>query len=458
MRYAQHTTTANAWHHHDFDLQALSTIITPEAVSAVLAATGRETPRRRKLSLRLTLWLMIAMNLWTARSLPAVVRTLLHTLRLAGVAPANGPTGGAITYRRAQLGVRPLWHLFRRLCRPLATPATLGAYYAGLRLMIIDGTTYDLPDTPANARTFGYSANQHRQSAYPQMQTVLLIEAGTHAIVDAVAYPGRTCEHRGVRALYRRLTSGMLLLLDRGLHNYDHLVACRAQGVHVVGRLPASVHVTEHATLPDGSVRATLLPAARGGRSHPTPLAVRLIRYTLDDPQADGTVYRLITTLLDPTVAPAHELAGLYHERWEGEGTIDEVKTHQRPPGQPFRSKTPAGVLQEFYGLLLAHYAVRALLHQSACATGQDPDRLSFTHAVQLIQCYTPDCQRARRSALARLQTLLRHDLSTCRLPPRRDRANPRVVKRRRSNFPTKHRPPTGFRTRRPLPELIRLI
>jgi hypothetical protein len=458
MAYTRSSHLACLLRQQDFDLQALSTVITPAAVDAALTATGRATLRVRKLTLRLILWLVIAMNLWTAQGLGAVLATLLHTLRLDAPTPEAVPGDSAISYRRAQLGVRPLWHLFRHVCRPLAPPDLPGAFVANLRLMIIDGTTYDLPETPANARAFGYSANQYRQSAFPQMQTVALLEAGTHAIVDAVAYAGRTSEQRGVRTLLRSVTAGMLLLLDRGLHSYDHLVACRARQAHVLGRLPANVTLAPGERLPDGTVRTELRPAGRGGRSAPTPLPVRLIHYTIDDPQAAGTTYRLVTTLLDASVAPAHALAVLYHERWEAELTFDELKTHQRLPAHPFRSQTPAGVLQEFYGLLLAHYALRALMVQSGVVDGHDPDRLSFTQAVQIVQRYLPDCHRARGAERRRLHTWLLADLRTHLLPPRRSRANPRVVKRRRSNFPTKQRPPTDFRTRRPVPELIRLI
>jgi hypothetical protein len=146
-------------------------------------------------------------------------------------------------------------------------------------------------------------------------------------------------------------------------------------------------------------------------------------------------VHRLVTTLLDPAAAPALDLICTYHERWEVELTVDEVDTHQRLAGRPLRSRRPVGVVQELYALLLAHYAVRALMHEAACQAGVDPDRLSFIHAVRVIHDAIPEFQMTAPAEHPRLYARLLRDIAQGRLPPRRNRSHPRVVKRKLSKF-----------------------
>jgi len=109
-------------------------------------------------------------------------------------------------------------------------------------------------------------------------------------------------------------------------------------------------------------------------------------------PGADDALprYRLLTTLLEPNVAPAMELAALYHQRWEIEAVFDELKTHLRQSKRVLRSKTPQLVRQEFYGWVLAHYAVRWLLHQGATRHRLSHAELSFKGHVELLRRTQP--------------------------------------------------------------------
>jgi hypothetical protein len=443
-------------------LEALRPVIAPEAIRAVLAEQPFPAQRLRKLSLEATVWLVIAMNLFAQSSLGAVLAKITRGLRLLCLeAEDQLPRDSAITYRRYQLGVRPLVTLFRRLCRPMGLPQTPGAFLFGLRLMALDGSVEDAPDTPENVAYFGRAAGDRGDSAFAKVQAVYLCECGTHAVVDAGFWPISTSERVGGFRLLRSLGPGMLLLWDRGFHDFDMFHAVVARKAHVLSRLSASLKPHFVRALPDGSQLAWLQPSEPKRRQAGERLLVRIITYTFTDPALPGAgqVHRLATTLLDPQQYPALALVCAYHERWEIEVTIDEMQTHQRLAGRPLRSKKPVGVLQELYGLLLAHYAVRFLMHEAALQAGVDPDRISFVHAVEVIRDAVHDFQLAAPELLPRLYRRLLRDLAARPLPPRRPRSNPRVVKRKMSKFhlkrPCHHRWPQPAR---PFREAVALI
>jgi hypothetical protein len=314
--------------------------------------------------------------------------------------------------------------------------------------MALDGTVEDVPDTPANAAVFGRHLSERGASAFPQVQVVYLAECGTHVIVDAGFWPYHTSERVGGFRLLRGLRGDMLVLWDRGFHDYDMLVGARQRGAHVLSRLPSHVKPQCLRPLPDGSMLATLRPSDYQRRKSGEQLVVRVITYTLTDPALAGygETYRVLTTLLDPRQAPAHDLACAYHERWEIELVVDEVDTHQRLAGRTLRSLKPVGVIQELYGLLLAHYAVRVLMHEAALQAELDPDRLSFVHALEVVRDAVPEFQLVVPEQGPLLYVRLLQDIAAKRLPGRRPRCNPRVVKRKMSNFKLKraehYRPP----------------
>jgi transposase IS4-like protein/DDE family transposase len=430
----------------ELSLEALHRAVPPEAISTVLRQEEAQPWQVRALSAEVTIWVLIAMNLYTHLALGHVLRKVSQGLRFIWPDPScRVPGASAFVYRRYQLGAAPLVRLYERVAQPLATPQTPGAFQFGLRLMAIDGTVEDVPDTAANAAAFGRQHGSRGQSAFPQVQGVYLVECGTHAIVDATFGAYGTSERDGARTLLRSLRADMLLLWDRGFHEYDLLCAARQRGAHVVGRLPASVKPEWAAALPDGSTLAYLRPSAPKRRAQGERLLVRIIEYTLTDPALPGygQTHRLVTTLLDPRVAPALDLVCLYHERWESELVIDETDTHQRLAGRPLRSQKPEGVLQELYALLIAHYAIRVLMHEAALQAGIDPDRLSFVHAVRVLHDAIPEFQMVAPAERPRLYARLLHDLAAGRLPARRLRSNPRVVKRKMSKFRLK-RPAHG--------------
>jgi DDE family transposase/transposase IS4-like protein len=424
----------------ELTVQALDRAVPQEQIRAVAAAYRRPGQRRRKLPLEVLLLVSILMNLYTEEALARVLGKLYRGARLLGAGPLRSAGRSALCQGRARLGVRPVVALFHRVCRPLATPATRGAFLFGLRVLGVDGTVEDVPDTPANERVFGRSRSQRGASAFPQVKGVYLVECGTHAVLDAGFWPCRVSERVGGLRLLRAVGAGMLLLWDRGFHSFEMAARTRARQAHFLSRVPSQVKLVPHTLLPDGSSWAWLLPSDRAQRRAGTRLRVRVLVYTLADPARPGygKTHRLITSLLDPQAYPAHDLIVAYHERWEVELTIDEIDTHQRLVHQPLRSQQPVGVLAELYGLLVAHYAVRAVMQDAARQAQVDPDRISFVRAMSLIKEAIYDFQLVVPQQHPLLYRRLLDGLTQELLPPRAQRTNPRVVKRKMSNFKLK--------------------
>lgn len=422
----------------ELSLEVLEHAVPMSEVRAVLAEIGVSEQRERKLTMPVTVLLTIAMNIYTCCSIGEVMRKIAQGLRY--VWPDSEPrvaNDSAISQRRYQLGARPLAALFHRICRPLATPETAGAFLFGLRLMAIDGTFEDVADTAENVAAFGRHHADRGDSAFPQVKAVYLAECGTHAIVDAGFWPCRTNERIGGFRMLRSVGPGMLVMWDAGFHGFDMVQAAVNQGAQVLARLPVLIKPQFVRRLQDGSYLARLQPYAPSRRKRGEGLLVRIIEYTLTDANLPhhGERHRLVTTLLDPNLYPALELVCAYHERWEIESVIDETDTHQRLANHPLRSLKPVGVIQELYALLIAHYAIRCLMHEAAVHADLDPDRLSFTHALNVLQAAIPEFQMTASEFLPRLQARLLNDLAAKPLPERRLRTNPRVVKRKMSSF-----------------------
>lgn len=422
-------------------LEAFGEIVSPRQIEQVLQPLGKCEQRVRKLTMVLVVLLCIAMCLYTEEAIEGVLAKLMQGPRF--LRPTNDivlASKGAICQRRQQLGVVPMVLLFHEICQPLATPDTLGAYLFDLHLMGIDGTKEDLADTPANASYFGRPGGGRGAGAFPQVLGVYLCECGTHAICDAGFWPCRQSEHPGGRRMLRSVGPGMLVLWDCGFHSFDMCRICLDQGAQFLSRLPAKAKPVFQQRLSDGSYLALLRPSHVSRYKKRERLLVRIIEYTLDDPgrPGHGQRRRLLTSLYDEVAYPAHTLACAYHERWEVEITIDEMDTHQRRPLQPLRSRNHLGVLQELYGLLIAHYCVRKVMHDAAVQAGVDPDRLSFTKSVRLLRNAVFEFQIVAETQKPVLYQALLKDIARARLPKRANRSNPRVVKRKMSGFDKK--------------------
>ena len=255
---------------------------------------------------------------------------------------------------------------------------------AGRRLVALEGTCLDLPDTPANAEHFGRPASSRgEKSAFPQARLVAVAECGTHAVLDAAIGSCRTSERELAHELFDRLEPGMLLA-DRGIYGFDMWTRAAATGADLLWRLnrPSRLDISSPSTTDPAWRGSSRLP----GRQQRTPLTVRMIDYTLDDGRENPEQHRLLTTILDPSDAPPEELVLAYAQRWEIENTFDELKTHQRGPRAVLRSKSPPLVLQKIWGHLCCHYAIRTLMRDAATAGNHDPDRMSFVAALRITR------------------------------------------------------------------------
>lgn len=438
MPYHLRTIAPDTRFAETLSIDLFARLLPHDQILTALQHAKRRDVRIRKLTLPLMVWLVIAMNLWTHVSIEHAFQKLARGLRFVWPNPnLTWPTRGAFCIRRYQLGVQPLVHLFRQLCIPMATATSVGAFRFGYRLMAIDGTVETVPDTVSNAAYFGRMAGSRGASAFPQVRAVYLVECGTHALVDAGFWPCRTHERVGGHRMLRTLQPDMLVMWDRGFHAYTMFVGAIARGAQVLARLSLSVHPDIHQTLADGSALITLAPSNHGRVREAGAIRLRMITYCLTDPALGdpATRHRVVTTLLDPDRYPARDLVATYHERWEIEVVIDEIDTHQRVVGRPLRSQHPIGVRQELYGVLIAHYLVRRVMHDAAVERELDPDRISFVHAVRLIQDAIPESQMVAAVQLPDLYQRLLTDLCAQLLPVRRLRIYPRTVKQKMTKF-----------------------
>ncbi len=366
----------------------LTRVFPPEVVDAVVAEEGRTEQRRRSLPARVMVYFAVAMALYSEGSYEDVFSQLTDGLSwTSGWAESwTLPSKSGIFQARARLGSAPLRELFTRVARPLATDKTPGSWLAGRRLVAIDGTTLDVADTAENAEYFGRpGVNKGEQAAFPQARLVALAECGTHAIFDAVAGAYTTSEVGLAKELLGRLQKGMLVLADRGFYGFALFKQARATGADLLWRTKTGIKPHHVKTFDDGSWLAEITPGGNEGR-HAEPLVVRVIDYTIEDGREHSDTYRLLTTIVDPKEASAEELALAYSQRWEIESALDELKTHQRGPRTVLRSKSPDLVLQEIWGHLCCHYAIRTLMWEAADQAGRDPDRVSFVAALRLAR------------------------------------------------------------------------
>jgi hypothetical protein len=360
----------------------------PETVRTVLAATRTASRRQRDLPAHVVVYYVIALALYMQSSTREVLRCLLE-----GVQWLRGPSAtvkvagkSGISKARTRVGWQPLQQLHDQLVHPIAIPATKGAWYRRWRLVSLDGSTLDVADEAANAQAFGRPAASRGASAFPQLRFVALVENGTHVLFGTRCGPYAVGETTLAAEVLAGLHPGMLCLADRLFFGYTLWTQAAATGAALLWRGKQNLRLPCEQRLPDGSYLSRISPSEQDRRHGRQGVGVRVIEYQLAGVPGAEPVYRLLTTILDPAAAPAADLAALYHERWEIETAFDELKTHLRGARIVLRSKTPDLVRQEFYGLLLAHFAVRGLMHEAALTAGEDPDRLSFLHTVRVIR------------------------------------------------------------------------
>jgi len=382
-------------------LGSLTRVFRRELVEEIIAESGRREQRSRLLPAHLVVYYVLALALFFGEGYDEVMRKLVGGLRFFKNWDRRWhvPSTSAISQARARLGEAPLKELFERVATPMAQRSTRGAWLRDRRVMAIDAVVLDMPDTPANNGEYAHYDTGRGRGAFPAVRIVALAECGTRAIVDAAIGSCDIGERQLAEGVLRSLTADMVLLADRGYYSYELWGAAGQSGAALAFRVGANMNFAVLEQYPDGSYRSVLLPprkqspvrklAARRNdlsvlEAAGTPC--RVVEYTVDNRENPGEVIRLITTILDWAQAPAHELATIYHERWEIEIGFREIEVHQVGHSRVLRSKSPEMVRQEIWGILLAHYAIRKMMVEAADYADVDPDRASFLRSLQIIR------------------------------------------------------------------------
>lgn len=359
-----------------------------EKVREVLAETKRASARERDLPAHVVVYYVIALALYMRSSTREVLRCLLEGVQWLLDPSSRVKVAGksGISQARSRLGAEPLRRLYAGLVGPIAEKRTKGAWYRAWRLVSLDGSSLDVADTKDNEQAFGRPGASRGASAFPKLRFVALLENGTHVLWAARLGPFATDELTLAREVVSALRQGMLCLADRFFPGYDLWQRAANTGADLLWRVRQNARLDVDQRLADGSYLSRIYASTTDRRNQRNGIVVRVIDYRFHNVPGAEPVYRLITTILDPKQAPAKELAALYHERWEIETSLDELKTHLRGAQIVLRSKTPELVEQEFWGLLMAHFAIRGLMHEAALKADEDPDRLSFLHSVRVVQ------------------------------------------------------------------------
>src|SRR6516162_1333324 len=363
-----------------------------EKIRQILEQTKRASVRERDLPAHVVVYYVIALALYMRSSYREVLRCLLEGVQWLLDPSARIKVAGksGISQARSRLGVEPMKRLYAGVVAPIAEKRTRGAWYRQWRLVSLDGSTLDVADTADNEQAYGRPGASRGASAYPKIRFVGLLENGTHVLWAARMDQYKTDEITLASAVVPALRKDMLCLADRFFPAYDLWRKAAQTGADLLWRVRKNARLEVDQRLADGSYLSRTYRSISDRRNGRKALVVRVIEYRLKDVPGAEPIYRLITTILDPQLAPAQELAALYHERWEIETALDELKTHLRGAQIVLRSKTPELVQQEFYGLLMAHFAIRGLMHEAALQADEDPDRLSFLHAVRVIRRKLP--------------------------------------------------------------------
>jgi hypothetical protein len=419
-------------------LGVLAEHVPVDLIDEVLAATDRVQRRVRRLPARVTVLFVLALTLFTGMGYRGVWREMTHS---AGPAAGRPPSSSGLAQARRRIGVAPLRELFARLRGPRAAASTPGAFLSGLRLVSWDGTQLDVASSHANDAVFVPSRGRRGVAAFGKVRLMMLIEVGTHAVIDAVF--GTASEQVLAEQLRPALQSGMLLLGDRNFPSWRLWARCANTGAHLLWRVKASRLLPRIGTFTDGSWLAVLPKPGTGGRCG---CWVRVIEYTVTvtttDPRTGKLthrteLFRLLTTILDPGLAGADGLAACYHQRWESENGYQELKTFQRGPRTVLRSTDPDGVYQELYAYLITYQAIRTLIVAAADTKSIDPDLLSFTIALRAVRRWITTAAAATTDLLATATLTVLTEISE-EQHERRNRSSPRAVKRSQAPYPAK--------------------
>ena len=373
----------------------LARLVPPALVDQALTQHGRHSQRQRDLPAHAVAYYVMALSLYRGVNTEEVLRVVTEGMDYLGADAIRREVGkSAISAARSRLGAEVMQTIARQALIPLATEQTPRAFYRGLRLVSLDGSGLEVADEAANREAFGVPGTQQGRTGYPQLRFVGLLENGSHVLFGVALGGYKDAEVTLAHDAVQHLTPGMLCLADRGLSGYPLWADAHRTGAQLLWRVAKNRSLPVLKRLDDGSYLSRIEPAPatrrKMGLQDTSPLVVRVIDYRLPGVPEAEPIYRLMTTLLDPVTAPAQELAALYQERWTIETTFAEIKTTLKGADVVLRSKTPELVRQEFWGLLLAHHAVRKLMLEAALVHEHPPDALSFKHSLSLMRRKLP--------------------------------------------------------------------
>ena len=384
----------------------LARICPPDKVALALAVCGRQSQRQRDLPAHATAYYVMALSLYQGVNYSEVLRIVTEGMQMLGDDAVRRNVGkSGISAARTRLGWQAMAHLATQVLTPLADERTPGAFVTGLtkryRLVSLDGSCLEVADQSANAQAFGYPSTGQGRTGYPQIRFTALVENGTHALFGVASAGFKDSEVSLAHQTITHLKPGMLCLADRGLAGFPLWQAASATGAHLLWRVTKNRHLPILKRLPDGSYLSQIEPAVatkKAMTSSTLPIAVRVIEYELPGALEPEPLYRLITTVLDEKEITAQTLAQLYRERWTIETTFAEMKTALKGSSIVLRSKTPDLVRQEFYGLVIAHYAIRKLMQEASLGArgnqlpgqGAPPGSLSFKQAANTVRRKLP--------------------------------------------------------------------
>jgi hypothetical protein len=397
----------DGWLPDRISVGVLTRAFPPDLVDEVIGATGTREVRRRLLPARLVVYFVLALWLFRGRNsgyrqvMAKLADGLYHRRRgadlLAGRLDPDGwvdagggrrwrqPGASSLSRARDKLGADPLHMLFDHVAGPVAAGGAVGVFCCGLRMISMDGSTTDVPDSAENAVFFGRPSTAGRDGAFPQVRWVAAAESGTGALTGAAFGPYGTGEQTLALDLLPSFGPGMLVLADRNFLSWSLARAVLAAGAHILWRASASFTLKPVTVLADGTYLAELKPPRAGDGP---PVTVRVIEYTVhtraegDGTEASSEVFCLVTDLLDTEKYPTLDLACAYPQRWGCETVIGHHKTDMGD-GQPvLRSRDPEGVAQEMWALFAVYQAICMIAGIGVSAMGIPPDRISFSHAL----------------------------------------------------------------------------
>ncbi|MCA1835744.1 MAG: IS4 family transposase, partial [Actinobacteria bacterium] len=388
-------------------LGVLVSAVPRDVIDAAIVGCGVGDKRAGgKLPARVVSYLTMALCLFPDDDYEEVATKVTGSLSRFGVWDASWevPTASGITQARKRLGPKVMAEVFEGVAEPVATSDTRGAWLRRWRLLAIDGFEVDLPDTPGNAKEFGYAGSGKQRSAFPKARVVALAECGTHAFLAAEIGAYEVGEKTLAQRLYPRLHPEELLTADRNFYSWQAWDTAAGTGAALLWRAPTQLDLPVIAVLPDGTYLTVLInPKVRGAARRKQILAaaeagldihpeeahlVRVVEYDIPDRDGNGTgeLIVLLSSITDPADAHADELAAAYHQRWEQETANDQLKTHLRGPGKILRSRLPELVHQEIWAWLTVHYALSVLVARAAEAADLDPDRISYSRVLRLTR------------------------------------------------------------------------